>query len=112
MAGVILGKRAETNARGKRVWLPGGAMRDLQREVVSTCLVPTSADGDVCGAKFVRGQEDLARQHAVKCTRQHADAIQACMARQRPEIMKPWDPELAAWLKQHKDAIMSGRMRV
>lgn len=112
MAGVILGKDRERNARGRRVWLPGGAMRDLQREVVSTCLVPVNADGDVCGQKFVKGQEELAARHAIRCTREHAGAIRAVAARVHPEIMLPWDAEHAAWMKLHKDAIFSGRMKV
>lgn len=108
MGGVILGRSAERNSRGKRVWLPGGAMRELQSDVISTCLVPTNAEGEVCGQKFVKGQEDLARRHAIACTRRHADAIRAFSARVHPEVMLPWDPELAAYVKGNAK-ILSGR---
>lgn len=100
------------NARGKRVWLPGGAMRDMQREVISTCIVPTDTRGGVCGEKFVRGQERRVESHGLACTRRNADAIAAVFAQRNPAIMLPWDPEHAAWMRQHKDAILSGRMKV
>jgi hypothetical protein len=108
MAGVILGKDATKNARGKRVWLPGGAMRDLQSEVISTCLVPVDREGNVCGAKFVKGQERRARQHALECLARHRDAILEHSAQRYPEIMRPWDPELAAYVKGNQ-RILSGR---
>lgn len=108
MSGVILGRDVERNARGKRVWLPGGAMRDLQRDVISTCLVPVNADGQVCGQKFVKGQEARAKAHAIDCLRRNADAIRAHSARLHPEIMLPWDPELAAYVKGNAK-ILTGR---
>lgn len=107
MAGILF-----RNARGKRVWLPGGAMRDLQSEVISTCMVPTDVHGGMCGAKFVKGQERLVEKHAIACTNRHAGAIREVYARANPAIMLPWDPEMAAWMRQNADAIMSGRMRV
>lgn len=107
--GVILG--GDKNARGHRVLLPPGAMRELQRDVVSTCMVVVNVHGDVCGQKFYKGQEELAAIHSAKCAGEHADEIREWMARRRPDVMKPWDPEYHAWLRQHDQGIREGRVR-
>lgn len=107
--GVILGK--DRNARGKRVLLPPGALRELQKDVISTCLVVTNLEGDVCGQKFYKGQEALVEQHAIRCTREHGDVIEEWMKIRRPDVMKPWDPEYDNWLRRNKVGIREGRVR-
>lgn len=112
MRGVILGQGpGGRNARGHRVWLPPGAMRDLQAEVISTCMLVTKIDGTVCGAKFTKGQEHLAEQHAVKCAREHGDVIAEYWKIRRPDVMKPWDPEYSNWLARNRVGISEGRVK-
>lgn len=81
------------------------------REVISICRVPVNAEGRVCGKRFYTGEEKAAEVHTVRCARRHTDAIMAFRERSHPSIMKPWDPEYAAWLAQHKQAVLEGRMR-
>lgn len=99
-------------AKKRRILLSNAAVRELERDVISTCLIPTNRNGDVCGAKFYRGQERDVEKHALICRRRNADAIREHLDMVHPDIMLPWDPELAAWMKQHKSAILSGRMKV
>ncbi len=113
MAGIILGK--SPNSRGRRVWLPPGAMRDLQRDVILTCRVPVKlVDGEpeVCAAKFYKGQERLAEQHAIKCCREHERVIRALADQWYPSEMNAMDEERFAWMRRHKVPILEGRMRV
>jgi hypothetical protein len=101
-----------TGGRARRILLPGGAVRDLQRDVISTCLVVVDASGKTCGQKFYRGQEALATKHTLDCLNRHRDELEAHMNHIHPEIMKPWDPEFAAWMHQHREAVAEGRMKV
>lgn len=99
-------------AKKRRILLSNATVAELRSDVISTCLVPTNRNGDVCGAKFYRGQERDVERHARDCTRRNADAIRDHLDMVHPDIMLPWDPELAAWMKQHKAAILSGRMKL
>jgi hypothetical protein len=113
MAGIILGKTP--NSRGKRVWLPPGATRELQRDVILTCRVPVklaAGEPEVCGAKFYKGQEALAEQHSVTCCQRHADVIRAVGEQWYPAEMNAMDAERFEWMRRNKAAILQGRMRV
>lgn len=111
MPGVLLGKDASKNARGKRVWLPPGAMKDLRADVISTCLMVTDMEGTVCGAQFTRGQEVRVEQHAILCGKLHGDTAEAYLKVRRPDGMKPWDPEYANWLARNRIGINEGRVK-
>jgi hypothetical protein len=38
--------------------------------------------------------------------------VQAYLDRLRPDVMKPWDTELDAWVGQHRQALIEGRMKI
>lgn len=105
-------RSVQLGAKKRRILLSNATVRELERDVISTCLVPTNQNGDVCGAKFYRGQEREVERHARDCTRRNAGAIQEHLAMIHPDIMLPWDPELAEWMKLHKASILSGRMKI
>jgi hypothetical protein len=74
------------------------------------CTVIVNADGDVCRHPSFSRSEYV--NHAADCARAHESAIRAFRARQHPEILNPWDPEMAEWMGRHKDAILEGRLTV
>jgi hypothetical protein len=82
------------------------------RPVVDRCRVPTP-EGP-CGHPMFEGEsrESFERGHVVPCLRRNHDTIMQERARQHPDIMRPWDPELATWVKRHGDAILEGRKRI
>jgi hypothetical protein len=74
------------------------------------CTVIINADGDLCRHPSYSRAEFLG--HASKCAPAHESAIRAYRARQHPDILRPWDPELESWMGKHKAAILEGRMSV
>lgn len=82
-----------------------------ERRVIDKCAVPTP-EGP-CGHLFFEGESQTTIDaHVSECARRNHDTIMEHRARQHPEIMKPWDPELAAWVKKHGRAILEGRKRI
>lgn len=85
-----------------------------ERKVIDRCVVPTGdPEKPVCGHVFFEGEsQEVIDRHVAACAREHHDAIVEHRERQHPEIMRPWDPELAAWVKKHGRAILEGRKRI
>lgn len=103
-----------------QIWIPSSAdpgdryraqTFSLDRTVITRCTVVVSEDGDLCGMPFYEGEEWKAEQHTVMCSKRHEGEIRAFMARRRPEIMKPWDPEYRDWLDSNRRGIAEGRVR-
>lgn len=117
-------------ARRRRSGLPGGLqhrpMREARTASGSTIYVPTSAnihgyqvidrcrtivnaDGELCGHPFYENEpRSKIEAHITECLAKHAAAIRAFRDRQHPEIMRPWDPELAAFVKRNREELLSG----
>lgn len=115
MSKIVMPGTRDRNARA-RVWLPNGATKAMHADVISICRVPVAFDAETgevktCGQKFVKGQEARVERHHAQCARDHDDVIRAYLQQRHPDIMKPWDPEYAAWLKQHARGIAEGRVR-
>lgn len=99
------------------LWVPDAARvprRDstASREVISVCRIPVNVDGEICGRRFFTGEEKQVQQHALRCAREHGDAIRAWRERSHPSILKPWDPEFAGWVRGNRRAILEGRVRM
>jgi hypothetical protein len=78
---------------------------------IGVCRVPTK-EGRVCGKPFFPGEERAQANHAAACARENAEYVQAYLDRLRPDVMKPWDTELDAWVGQHRQALIEGRMKI
>lgn len=88
-----------------QIWIPGSA-----KEVVDRCKIPTP-DGP-CGHAFYAGESDLKKaQHFKICAHEHMDGILEARQRQHPDVLKPWDPEYADWLDEHKAGIAAGTVK-
>lgn len=81
-----------------------------KQEPIAFCQVIVNGDGELCMEPFFNQRDRL--NHVPGCARQHESAINAYRKRTHPEIMQSWDPELSNWMAQHKDAILTGRMKV
>jgi hypothetical protein len=78
-------------------------------EVVDRCRTIVSAEGDVCGHPFYENESIAKREaHITECLAKHASAIRAFRQRQHPDIMRPWDPELADYVKANKLELVTG----
>lgn len=73
---------------------------------VGICQIPVNGDGDLCLEPTY--SEEARRQHAASCAEKHASAIHAFRKRQHPDIMRPWDPELEAYVSANKQALLTG----
>jgi hypothetical protein len=82
-----------------------------QEEVVDRCRVPTP-EGPCAHPFFANEPVSKREAHIVECCRRHHDTIMEARAQQHPAIMDAWDPELEAWVNQHAQALIEGRMRV
>lgn len=87
------------------------ASRMHEKRVVDRCRVPTP-EGPCGHPLFEDEPRSKMDAHVVECCRRHHDTIMEERERQHPEIMRPWDPELASWVKEHGPAILEGRKRI
>lgn len=88
-----------------QLWLPG---KHYVCEVIQ-------ADGTLCGAKFLPGQEGKFERHVKDCSDAGAELARALSPRQRLGAVfsgDPVDAEFEAWVKQHGPAIMAGRKKM
>lgn len=81
------------------------------------CRVPTGKDefGQwvLCGhPTFEREGPRAEAAHNAECVKRNHEHIVAWMRQRHPDVMKAWDPELARWVAEHKDALIEGRKRL
>jgi hypothetical protein len=75
------------------------------------CSVIVNADGEVCGHEFYKDEpQSKIDAHIVECTGRHASAIHAYRQRTHPDIMRPWDPEIAEYMAENKEALLRGEL--
>jgi hypothetical protein len=101
------------------VHVPGGA--DPRSLVVpglqARCQVPVEEVAPtrfrVCGHPFFEHEDHRVRErHVSRCSRENHEVLMKYLRTRRPEVMKPWDTELADWVSQHKQALVEGRMKL
>lgn len=97
---------------GRALFLPTSSQIHGKR-VVMRCTVIVNADGEVCGHPFYEDEsQEVRERHIVDCAARHAAAINAYRQRTHPDIMRPWDPEIAQYMAENKEALLSGRLPV
>lgn len=88
-----------TATKRRRLWLPASA------QPTDTCRI--------CGHPFFAGEERALVRHVRKCAEQHARTESPRV--KLPALMDPAhapDPELEAWVKRHRGAILLGDKRM
>ena len=76
------------------------------------CRVIVNGDGKLCGQQFTEDEHADYQRHVTKCARTHLPEIQGASLRERtPGFYGPeaGDPELEAWVRQHRTEIIEGR---
>lgn len=93
------------------IWVPSSA--DVgDREVVEHHR-PVADRCRIC-KEFVRYRDEppaVMEMHAARCVKRHEEQLREQRAREHPEIMRPWDPEMARWMREHKTAVLEGRLK-
>lgn len=84
----------------------------LLAETKYRCRVVVDVDGTICGRPFFDGQRRQFELHCAACAREHHDVIVAYMKRRHPEVMNPWDTDLASWIRKHSTEILEGRKKM
>jgi hypothetical protein len=85
--------------------------------VASRCRIPTGRNelGEwvICGhPTFDREGPRAEAAHNAECTRRNHEHIVEYMRQRHPDVMKPWDTELAAWVGENADALIEGRKKL
>lgn len=110
------------------IWIPGSAdpgeryasrTRDERtgrvapapgKRVVDRCRIPT--ENGPCGHAFLEDEPEVRKvAHLKECAERNAHVIREAAAKHHPDVLKPWDPEYAAWLEERKDGIAAGTVR-
>jgi hypothetical protein len=76
------------------------------RRIVDRCRV--------CKCPFYEDESrSRIERHLIDCVKANHDRLMADRARQHPEIMRPWDPEFAAWIQDpaKRRSLMTGRIK-
>lgn len=86
-------------------------LQDLEHRIVDRCRIPTSTGP--CGHIVVASDHPRAMEfHVRECAPRNIAAIHEARQQQHPDIMRPWDPELEAWITRHRVPILEGRMTI
>jgi hypothetical protein len=93
------------------LWIPPSATIHRQKPI-GRCRVPVNDEGKPCNHPFFPGEERAMTTHIAACTKRHLDVIHRYRQRTHPDIMRPWDGELKAWVDKHSEAILEGRKRL
>jgi hypothetical protein len=81
------------------------------KQVVDRCKTIVNADGELCGHPFYEDEpRSRIEAHVTACLAQHAAAIRAFRQRTHPDVMRPWDPELAAFVSNNREAMIRGEI--